>query len=124
MPTARTRHKRETASPVDPHLIAEAVRSAVGTHLVTIARAQMVPVLPTEGFVRLRDLLRIFPVSEASWWAGVREGRYPKPVRLGAQLRAWKASDIRKLLAAAEDGELPAIWPEPAREATRSEATA
>lgn len=123
MPTAATRSKQRSKRPsaVDQVAIAEAVKSAVGSHLLYIARAQMVPTLPSEGFIRLRDLLKIFPISESAWWAGVREGRYPKPVQLGAQLRAWKVSDVRKLISAVSDGKQPEVWP---RELTREAAHA
>lgn len=37
----------------------------------------------------------IIPVSKSTWWAGVKSGRYPQPVRtLGPGITAWRASDI------------------------------
>ncbi len=40
----------------------------------------------------------IIPVSRSTWWAGVRSGRYPQPVRnLGPRITAWHSEDIRKL---------------------------
>src|SRR5687767_4029852 len=56
------------------------------------------PELPLEGFVRLRTVLAVFPVSASSWWRGIREGRYPRPVKLGPHSTGWKAADIRKLI--------------------------
>lgn len=38
--------------------------------------------LPDTGFVRLPTILKIFPVSRSTWWAGVKDGRFPKPVKL------------------------------------------
>ena len=55
-------------------------------------------VLPETGFVRLPQVLKVFPVSKSSWWAGVREGRYPKPVKLGPKMTAWRVSDIHDLI--------------------------
>jgi len=43
------------------------------------------------------------PVSKSSWWAGVKSGRYPKPVKLGPRTTAWKRSDIEKLMEAGVD---------------------
>jgi predicted DNA-binding transcriptional regulator AlpA len=40
-------------------------------------------------------------VSKSTWWAGVKEGRYPQPVKLGRRITAWRVEDIRKLI---EDG--------------------
>ena len=58
--------------------------------------------LPDTGFVRLRDVLRHIPVSRSTWWAGVREGRYPQPTRaLGHRITAWRVEDIRALIESA-----------------------
>lgn len=41
----------------------------------------------------------IIPVSRSTWWAGVRSGRYPQPVRtLGPRITVWRAEDIRALI--------------------------
>lgn len=57
--------------------------------------------LPESGFVRLKDILAPrgpIPVSKSTWWAGVASGRYPKPVKLGPRITAWRVEDIRKLI--------------------------
>lgn len=54
--------------------------------------------LPPIGFVRLPTILAIYPVSAATWWKMVADGRAPKPVKLGPRTTAWRASDIRDLL--------------------------
>lgn len=59
--------------------------------------------LPETGFVRLPDVLKAFPVSKSTWWAGIKEGRYPKPVKLGPKITAWRVEDIRTLIDKAED---------------------
>ena len=48
--------------------------------------------------LKLPAVLSTFPVSRSAWFQGVRDGRYPKPVRLGARAVAWRASDIRSLV--------------------------
>ncbi|MEH6477403.1 MAG: AlpA family phage regulatory protein [Sneathiella sp.] len=58
--------------------------------------------LPEVGFIRLPGILKIFPVSKSTWWAGVKEGKYPKPVKLGPKITAWRVNDIRKLIASKE----------------------
>ncbi len=55
-------------------------------------------ILPTTGFIRLPDVLRIIPVGKSSWWAGVANGRYPQPVKLGPRTTAWRCEDIRALI--------------------------
>ena len=66
------------------------------------------PPLPAEGFLRQRQILGdknanppippVVPIGKTAWWAGVKSGRYPKPVKLGPRTTAWKVSDIRALL--------------------------
>ena len=59
-------------------------------------------VLPVDGFVRLPVILRVFPVSKSTWWAGVRSGRFPPAIKLGPKTTAWRASAIRELIEAAK----------------------
>jgi len=50
------------------------------------------------GFLRLSDVLKLFPVSRATWWRGINSGKYPKGVKLGERVTAWRVSDIRELI--------------------------
>lgn len=54
--------------------------------------------LPKTGFLRLPDVLALIPVSKSTWWAGIKEGRYPAAVKLGPRITAWRAEDIRNLI--------------------------
>ncbi|PSJ15893.1 helix-turn-helix transcriptional regulator [Nitrosomonas supralitoralis] len=54
--------------------------------------------IPTTGYVRLPQILAVFPVSRSSWYAGVKSGIYPPSYKLGKRTTAWKASDIKQLL--------------------------
>ena len=38
------------------------------------------------------------PVSPASWWAGVKSGKYPQPIKLGSRTTCWRESDIIALI--------------------------
>ena len=53
----------------------------------------------TAMLLKLPCVLRTFPVSRSAWLAGVKAGRYPAPVRLSARSVAWRAEDIRALVA-------------------------
>ena len=58
--------------------------------------------LPRTGFLRLRSILSPagpIPVSKSTWWAGVKDGRFPKPTKLGSRITVWRAEDIRELIA-------------------------
>lgn len=63
----------------------------------TIAHSTSVP-MPGAGLLRLPQVLAIVPVGKTTWWAGVKEGRYPQPVKISARCTAWRSSDIRKLV--------------------------
>ena len=57
--------------------------------------------LPREGFVRLSQFLgpgRPIPVGRSTWYAGIRTGRFPPPVRWGPRLVVWRVEDIRTLI--------------------------
>ncbi len=54
--------------------------------------------IPDIGFVRLPQVLSFIPISRSSWWAGVKCGKYPAPIKLGANTTVWKAEDIHALI--------------------------
>jgi len=54
--------------------------------------------LPVIGFLRLPQILEIIPVSKSAWWQGCKDGRFPKPVKLGPKTTAWRAEDIAALI--------------------------
>jgi prophage regulatory protein len=57
--------------------------------------------LPPTGFVRLSHILAPLgpiPVSKSTWWAGIKDGRYPMPVKLGPRITAWRVEDIQALI--------------------------
>ncbi len=60
---------------------------------------------PPTGFVRLASILAPqgpIPVGRSTWWAGVKIGRFPQPVKLGPRTTVWKVEDIRRLIETAE----------------------
>ncbi|MFN7643256.1 MAG: helix-turn-helix transcriptional regulator [Burkholderiales bacterium] len=64
--------------------------------------------LPETGFLRLPQIIgdsravpplpAVIPVCKSTWWAGVKSGRYPSPVKLSARVTAWRCEDIRRLI--------------------------
>ncbi|PNG25608.1 helix-turn-helix transcriptional regulator [Methylocella silvestris] len=56
---------------------------------------------PQTGFVRLNSVLAPIgpiPIGRSTWWAGVKSGRFPKPVKLGPRTTVWRVEDIRALI--------------------------
>lgn len=56
------------------------------------------------GFLRLKQIIGdkkaqppiqpLIPVSPATWWNGVKSGRFPKPIKLTERTTAWRTEDI------------------------------
>ena len=56
---------------------------------------------PKTGFVRISSILGPngpIPVSKSTWWQGVRDGRFPAPVKLGLKTTVWRVEDILALI--------------------------
>jgi predicted DNA-binding transcriptional regulator AlpA len=54
--------------------------------------------LPDVALLRLPQVLRLIPVARSTWWAGIKAGRFPAPVKLGPRSVAWRVSEIRALV--------------------------
>tara|TARA_X000000950_G_scaffold111197_1_gene140150 strand:+ start:5047 stop:5322 length:276 start_codon:yes stop_codon:yes gene_type:complete len=55
---------------------------------------------PKTGFVRIKQILAPegpIPVSKSTWWQGVKDGRFPKSIKLGYGVTVWRAEDIRAM---------------------------
>jgi prophage regulatory protein len=64
--------------------------------------------LSNTGFLRIWQIVGdkkanppvepLIPVGKSTWWQGVKSGKFPQPVKLGARTTAWRVEDIRKLM--------------------------
>ena len=55
--------------------------------------------LDQPGFLRLKDVLTILPISRAAWYSGIQSGRYPPSVSLGGRRSVgWPTSAIKTLI--------------------------
>ena len=50
------------------------------------------------------SLQQIIPISRSCRLAGVKSGRFPKPVKLSAKAVAWRSLDIQTLLDSMKGG--------------------
>lgn len=68
----------------------------------SLSQHSTTPQLPTEGLVRIKQILYPIgpiPVSKSTWWAGVKSGRFPKPLKtLGSRITVWDVKEIRALM--------------------------
>jgi prophage regulatory protein len=72
--------------------------------IVKTKETQQQPTLPAVGYVRLPQILAVYPIGKSTWWLGVKEGKFPKPVKLGPRTTAWRVEDIRALILKTNDG--------------------
>ncbi len=64
--------------------------------------------IPEIGYLRLSQIIGnpkadppqppLIPVGKSTWWAGVKAGRFPQPVKLGPRITVWRVEDIRALI--------------------------
>ena len=59
-------------------------------------------------FLRLKHILGdrksnppikpIIPVSKSAWWEGVKQGKYPQPIKIGSNTTVWRSDHIKELI--------------------------
>lgn len=50
------------------------------------------------GYLRLEDVLTVYPVSRSAWYEGIKQGIYPAPIPLGRRSVGWSRAVIRALV--------------------------
>lgn len=45
-------------------------------------------------FVRERQILLMLPFSKSTLWRKVKEGSFPKPIKLSERVTAWRIEEI------------------------------
>lgn len=61
--------------------------------------------LPDAAVVRLPAVLALVGVSRATWWNGIKSGRFPKQIEIGPNMVGWRVGDIRAVLASMQQRE-------------------
>jgi len=54
--------------------------------------------LTEDILLRLPEVLQVVRIPKSSWWRGIKEGRFPKPIKLGPRTSAWRSSSIKSLI--------------------------
>ena len=68
------------------------------------------PVQPT--LLRLKHIIGdgsnapIIPISKSAWWEGVKQGKYPQPIKIGSNTTVWRSDDIQQLVNQICDGKI------------------
>ena len=50
--------------------------------------------MENKGFIRQKGLLGLVGFSAPTLWRKVKAGTFPKPVKLGQNMTAWRCEDI------------------------------
>lgn len=87
-----------TSDDAGAHMAKTSHRAVTHTATATAGDLKSIPQNVDIALWRLPTVLAHVPVSRSGWWAGVKSGRYPQPVRLSARCVAWRASDVRSLI--------------------------
>ena len=67
---------------------------------MTAITASTRPSIMGERYIREREIIQILPISRATWWAGVKSGKFPAGIKLSPRVTVWRASDIEALMVA------------------------
>ncbi len=85
----------------------EPFKTGIDREEVAVSASEDDQGLPREGFVRLSQFLgngRVLPIGRSTWWAGVKSGRFPQPVKLLPRVTVWRVEDIRAVINNSESG--------------------
>ena len=58
-----------------------------------------------DRLLRIKQIVEIIPVSKSAWWLGVKEGRFPQPIKLGPRTTCWRESEIHALITGVHHGD-------------------
>lgn len=56
--------------------------------------------LPNSAYIRLPVVKRLYGISSATVWRGVKNGSIPKPIKISEHTTAWNVGVVRMDLAA------------------------
>lgn len=64
--------------------------------------------IPETGYLRLSQIIGnpkthpptppIIPVGKSSWWAWVKSGKAPAPIKISKRTTVWRVEDIRNFI--------------------------
>jgi len=62
--------------------------------------------IPSTGYLRIDQILgntrkgipALLPMCRSTWYAGIREGKYPKSINLTERTVVWRVEDILDLI--------------------------
>lgn len=62
-------------------------------------KENLTPLLTPGKLLRLNQFIPdILPISRSKWWQGVKDHKYPAPLKLGPRVTVWRSEDIINLV--------------------------
>ena len=52
--------------------------------------------MDSKGFIRQKNLLGLLGFSAPTLWRKVKAGTFPKPVKLGEKMTAWRVAEVEE----------------------------
>jgi predicted DNA-binding transcriptional regulator AlpA len=50
--------------------------------------------VPPSGFLRLKQVLQVVPIGRSTLYQKMKLGTFPRAIKLGPRISAWRAADI------------------------------
>jgi prophage regulatory protein len=75
--------------------IMRSVNQTASSAVLTAPASQSLD-LPATGFQRQVQVLKLVPFSKSTLWRRVKEGTFPRPLKLSDRVTVWRAEDIRQ----------------------------
>jgi prophage regulatory protein len=51
-----------------------------------------------DRLLRLSQVLELLPISRSTWWAWVKSGKAPAPVRISEGITCWRKSEVMQMI--------------------------
>jgi prophage regulatory protein len=52
----------------------------------------------TDRLIRVEKAIEILDIGESTFWEGVRNGRFPQPIKLSKRITRWRLSEIMAII--------------------------
>jgi len=57
---------------------------------------------PLEGFLRAKDIQKLFGIGKSTFYKWIAEGRLSAGFKLGERMKAWNRAEVERLMKAFE----------------------
>lgn len=56
--------------------------------------------IPEAGYLRQAQLVgHVLPIGASTLWRWVKDGKFPKPIKISERVTVWRAEDVRAWMA-------------------------